>query len=77
MALDTTIPSTRALQRLIADSHMIEVKLITGDVFRGTILWQDPECLCLVVSPSHKILVWRSAIAFVGISASHEALKNP
>lgn len=64
MALDITIPSTRALQRLIADSHQVQVKLTTGDSFVGTLSWQDPECLCILEN-DQKILLWRSAVAFI------------
>ncbi|WP_287130169.1 Hfq-related RNA-binding protein [Candidatus Cyanaurora vandensis] len=64
MALDTTIPSTRALQRLIAEGQLVEVRLTTGDQFSGCLQWQDPECLCLMVG-EQKTILWRSALAFI------------
>jgi len=64
MALDITIPSTRALQRLITENHQVQVKLTTGDSFMGCLLWQDPECLCIIEN-EQRILLWRSAVAFI------------
>ncbi|WP_218080613.1 Hfq-related RNA-binding protein [Anthocerotibacter panamensis] len=65
MSLDTTIPSTRAFQRLIAEAQAVQIKLVTGDVFAGKILWQDPECICLHAETGEKVFLWRSAVAFI------------
>jgi len=65
MPLDTTIPSTRALQRLISQGQALQVKVTTGDVFQGKLLWQDQECICLVIEAEQTIILWRNAIAFV------------
>lgn len=62
--LETGLPSIRLLQTYLRDKRTLEVKLVTGDVLRGTIAWQDSFCLCLEVD-GESTLVWRSALAFV------------
>lgn len=65
---DTDLPSVRQVQDLIKRGKRVEVKLITGDVAAGKVLWQDPHCLCLAESDQHSSLVWRSAIAYLKVS---------
>ncbi|KKI98675.1 Hfq-related RNA-binding protein [Prochlorothrix hollandica] len=63
--LDTSLPSTRNLQGFIRDKKTIEVKLTTGDVMKGTILWLDPTCICLNDGSDQTLLVWRQAITYL------------
>jgi host factor-I protein len=44
---DTNLPSIRLIQRYIKDKQDLEVKIETGDVLNGKILWQDPAFMCI------------------------------
>jgi len=57
-------PSIRQLQTFIKEKHELEVKLITGDVFTGKILWQDENCVCFILNDNQKIFLWYQAIAY-------------
>jgi host factor-I protein len=61
LELESGLPSTRLLQTYLRDKRLVEVKLVTGDTFTGTLSWQDPNCLCLDVEGEPTIL-WRSAL---------------
>ncbi|TVQ54551.1 MAG: RNA-binding protein hfq [Spirulina sp. DLM2.Bin59] len=61
---ETGFPSVRQIQRCVADKQGVEIKLLTGDIFLGTVLWQDPQCLCLADANGEQILLWRQAIAY-------------
>jgi host factor-I protein len=63
--LDVNLPSTRQTQGLIKDKIGVEIKLLTGDVFVGRIVWQDTECLFMADSSEQKTLIYRHAIAYV------------
>lgn len=61
----TGFPSVRQIQTLIRDKKTIEVKLLTGDVISGRVLWQDPDCICLEVEHHGKHQIWKHAIGFM------------
>lgn len=63
--LDVNLPSTRQTQGSIKDKIDVSIKLITGDVFVGKILWQDPNCLFFTDSNDRKTLISRHAIAYI------------
>ncbi|MBZ8181597.1 MAG: RNA-binding protein hfq [Oscillatoria sp. PMC 1051.18] len=63
--LDTHLPGTRYIQGYIRDEKQVHLKLITNDILTGKILWQDPECLCLMNSEQQQMLIWRTAIAYL------------
>jgi host factor-I protein len=63
--LDVNLPSTRQTQGLIKDKILMEMKLLTGDVFTGRIIWQDSECFFIVDGKEEKTLVYRQAIAYI------------
>jgi host factor-I protein len=63
--LDVNLPSTRQTQGLIKDKIEVSIKLLTGDVFVGKILWQDPECLFFADASDKKTLISRHSIAYV------------
>ena len=63
--LDVNLPSTRQTQGLIKDKIEVSIKLITGDVFAGRIVWQDPECLFFADASDKKTLISRRSIAFI------------
>ena len=63
--LDVNLPSTRQTQGLIKDKIDVSIKLITGDVFVGRIVWQDPECLFFADASDKKTLISRRSIAFI------------
>ncbi len=62
---DTSLPSIRQVQNLIKEKDAIELKLTTGDVIIGKILWQDLQCMMLTLDNGEKITVWKQAIAYL------------
>ncbi|MDZ8029931.1 Hfq-related RNA-binding protein [Nostoc sp. DedSLP04] len=62
---DTTLPSIRQVQNLIKQTTPIELKLLTGDVLTGKVLWQDPQCICIADENSQQTTVWKQAIAYI------------
>jgi host factor-I protein len=64
----TGFPSVRQVQTLIRDKATVEVKLITGDLLSGRVLWQDPQCICLVTEDQSKHQIWKQAIGFLKYS---------
>lgn len=64
----TGFPSVRQIQTLIRDKAAVEVKLITGDLLSGRIVWQDPQCICLEAEDQSKHQVWKQAIGFLRYS---------
>jgi host factor-I protein len=67
LELDTGLPSTKLLQGALRDKQTVELKLVTGDTFNGTLRWQDPYCIC-VDEGGQATMVWRSAIAYLKVS---------
>lgn len=63
---DTGLPSIRQVQNLIRDQSTVEVKLLTGDVFNGIVVWQDVHAICLSVD-GETILIMRAAVAYIKI----------
>lgn len=63
--LDVNLPSTRQTQGSIKDKIEVSIKLLTGDVFVGRIVWQDPECLFFTDATDRKTLISRRAIAYI------------
>jgi host factor-I protein len=63
--LDINLPSTRQTQGLIKDKIGVSIKLLTGDIFTGIIVWQDPECLFFADANDRKTLISRNAIAYI------------
>jgi host factor-I protein len=61
----TGFPSVRQIQTLIRDQKIVEVKLLTGDLIQGRVVWQDPDCICLVTSEQEKHQIWKQAIGFL------------
>ena len=66
LELDTRLPSTKLLQGALRDKQAVELKVVTGDTFNGTLRWQDPDCLCLDVD-GQTTLIWRSASAYLKV----------
>jgi host factor-I protein len=62
---DTGLPSVRQIQGLIKDKREVQVKLITGELLAGKLLWQDSDCLCLAEREGRSTLVWRQAVAYL------------
>lgn len=62
---DTSLPSVRQVQNLIKQAEPIQVKLLTGDMLTGRIIWQDAQCVCLVDENSQQTTVWKQAIAYI------------
>ncbi|CDN15943.1 MAG: RNA-binding protein hfq [Richelia sp.] len=62
---DTSLPSIRQVQNLIKDKNGVEIKLVTGDVLTGTMVWQDPHCILLADSNGQKTTIWRQALAYM------------
>jgi len=66
---DTSLPSIRQVQTLIADAQEVELKLTTDDLLVGKILWQDVNCICLVDQYEQKTLIWRQAIVYLKLKS--------
>ncbi len=64
----TGLPSVRQVQSLIRDKATVEVKLITGDLMSGRVIWQDPQCICLETDDQCKHQIWKQAIGFLKYS---------
>lgn len=64
----TGLPSVRQVQNVIRDKASVEVKLITGDVIVGRVLWQDPQCICIETDDQSKHQIWKQAIGFLKYS---------
>ena len=62
---DTSLPSIRQIQSLIADKKEVELKLVTDDLLVGKIFWQDMECICILDHYDQKTVVWRQAIVYM------------
>jgi host factor-I protein len=62
---DTSLPSVRQVQNLIKDTGLVEIKLLTGDVLTGKVLWQDIQCLMLADDSGQKVTIWKHAIAYL------------
>ncbi|MEI6428175.1 MAG: hypothetical protein WCO45_07260 [Pseudanabaena sp. ELA607] len=62
--LNISLPSIRRIHSLIKDKSAVQVKLTTGDVLQGRILWVDDMCLGLE-SAEGKMVLWQHAIAFI------------
>ncbi|MFB2773295.1 RNA chaperone Hfq [Pelatocladus sp. BLCC-F211] len=62
---DTSLPSTRQLQNLIKQAVATEIKLLTGDILIGRVIWQDQYSVCLVDDTSQQVMIWKQAIAYL------------
>ena len=62
---DVASPSIKQVQMLIKEAKAVEVKLLSGDLLSGRLLWQDQTCVCLVDTSEQSITIWRQAIAFI------------
>ncbi|ARV62862.1 RNA-binding protein hfq [Nostocales cyanobacterium HT-58-2] len=62
---DTSLPSVRQVQNLIQQAATIQLKLLTGDLLTGRIIWQDAQCVCLVDENSQQTTVWKQSIAYI------------
>jgi host factor-I protein len=62
---DTSLPSVRQVQNLIKETSQVELKLLTGDVLNGKILWQDLQCMLLQDGSGQKFTIWKQAIAYL------------
>lgn len=62
---NTGLPSTRQIQGLIKDKKEVELKLSTDELLVGQILWQDPNCICLVERDNRQTIIWYQAIVYL------------
>jgi host factor-I protein len=63
--LDSGLPGVRQVQNYIKDKQEVELKLITDDLIVGKIIWQDPDCLCLLDHYEQPTLIWRQALVYI------------
>jgi host factor-I protein len=61
---DTGLPSIRQVQMLIRDQQFLEIKLLTGDQFTGTVRWQDQNAIC-IETEGQSLILMRPAIAYL------------
>ena len=66
---DTGLPSVRQVQTLIREQKTIELKLLTGDVFSGIVVWQDSNSICLSAD-GDTVLAMRAAVAYLKMTGS-------
>ena len=66
---DTGLPSIKQVQGYIKDKQEVELKLTTDDLIVGKIMWQDPQCICLVDHYGQSTLIWRQAVVFIKAKA--------
>ena len=64
---DTGLPSVRQVQALIRDQNTVELKLLTGDILTGVVVWQDIHAICLSIN-GETFLVMRAAVAFIKLA---------
>ncbi|MEM7726517.1 MAG: RNA-binding protein hfq [Cyanobacteria bacterium P01_A01_bin.45] len=62
---DTSLPSTKQFQTFIQQTQQLELKLVTGDIISGRIVWQDQHCMLLVDGSDQKTTIWKQAIAYI------------
>ncbi|BAY25169.1 hypothetical protein NIES2100_49750 [Calothrix sp. NIES-2100] len=62
---DTSLPSIRQVQNLIKNTATVGLKLMTGDLLTGRIIWQDSHCVCLVDENKQQTTIWKHAIAYI------------
>lgn len=63
---DSGLPSVRQIQSLIKNKRKVEIGLLTNTSLQGKILWQDPNCLCLIEEQQdNSTLIWFQAIAYI------------
>ena len=58
-------PGVRQLQNLIRSKQAVDVKLVTGDIISGRVLWQDPQCLGIDSGDDKPVQIWQHAIAYI------------
>lgn len=63
--IDTGLPSTRQMQNLVRSKQTIELKLTTGDLIYGKVLWQDARCIAITTEDSSVLQIWFHAIAYL------------
>lgn len=63
--LDTSLPSVKQLQNSIKEAKPIELKLVTGDLLAGKILWQDQHCVFLTSENTQKTMIWKQSIVYM------------
>ena len=52
---------------MLREQNAVELKLLTGDVFNGIIVWQDAHAICLSVD-GQTVITMRTAIAYVKVA---------
>ena len=62
---NTGLPSIRQVQNLIKDKKQVELKVMTGDMLTGKLLWQDHNCLCLLTANGQSTLVWYQSLVYI------------
>jgi host factor-I protein len=62
---DPGLPNVRQVQNYIKDKQEVELKLITDDLVVGKIIWQDPDCLCLMDHYEQPMMIWRQSLVYL------------
>ncbi len=66
--LNITLPSVRALHRLMREQQPVRLTLKTGDILTGQVRWLDPECLCLEDETTVTVVWQRAIVCLQGLS---------
>jgi host factor-I protein len=60
-----SLPSVRQLQSLITEKTKVEIKVSTGDLLIGKIIWHDTNCLCMQDHDGQSVIIWKQGIVFL------------
>lgn len=66
---DTSLPSVRQVQNLIKEATVLELKLLTGEMLSGKILWQDSDCVSVVDENNQQTIIWKQALAYLKVKS--------
>ncbi len=59
------LPSIRLIQSYIKNKEQVEIGLMTNNILKGQILWQDHNAICLLDQHQNKTLIWLQSIAYM------------
>lgn len=64
---DSGLPSVRQIQSYIKEKRKVEIGLTTNTTLKGQIIWQDPNCVCLVNNEDNenKTLIWIHSLSYI------------
>jgi sRNA-binding regulator protein Hfq len=58
-------PSDNLFKKLIAGKTIVDIKVSSGDLFQGKIIWQDQMTLFLETQEQKRFMIMKNAIVFL------------